>query len=560
MFKNFLNNNNNNNSNLTDAQIDKLRFFTYSEKTMLKKNKSIKPFNLVNKKLKNVNLSLLKPAPLQLGFFNAIVNKDFDKKTRIDLISIFNKKPVGKTKIDGSSLSIEIKSLKLYYGQFKVGAEHSPKGIFGSVNNKTNYFMVQIAAHVYDGDANQGITFRIYKNGKIHFSGGILNNNVTQPEKIRTYIVNNYTNKESFLRNEINYNNTVGQFNVNGAINLMGVARAFARSGKVEYEPELRAALKMERYGKVYQLFTTGVIQLMGIKNDRNMLRAHNDALMFAQELYVLGFITLSNAPVKKIVKKKQKVVVNTKKDISEVSWNNKKGELKVSKRQCIRVPKPELVAIAKKMGIVDIKSTTSRAVICERIKRKKFDAFNIDGKPCRAFKREDLIKIAGEKGLVIKNTDTIDTICKKIAKPEQEAAKKAAAKKKVTPVIDPKTLEKRRLTNKTIKENLEKLYGKRWIKKYETVMPSLDNNTNEIKKTINALNLKKNKKGLPFKKDVDALKKNMVKSWKMSRKFGLNQKLNQANNNFAKELENLFDISPPKPLGGGAKAKVEIL
>ena len=177
MFNEFLNNN-----NVDTLLVNTASFLTNNERMQLKQDlKNGKSINskmnaMVKQKLNGVNMSALKISPLKIGFFNAIVNDKFDKNERIDLVSIFNKKPHGRKSIPRTSLDIEIKSIKLYHGQFKVAAEHSLSGKFGDQTKKN--FMVQIAAHVYDGNANQGITFRVYRNGKIHFSGGILNNNM----------------------------------------------------------------------------------------------------------------------------------------------------------------------------------------------------------------------------------------------------------------------------------------------------------------------------------------------------------------------------------------------
>src|SRR6056300_225331 len=331
MFNAFLNNNNNSVPVDKKLMVNVARFLTNDERVELKKNinngKNInsKMNAMVKRKLNSVNMSKFSVSPLKLGFFNAIVNDKFDKKERIDLVKIFNKKPHGRKSIPRSSLDIEIKSIKLYFGQFKVGAEHSLFGKFGEVNTKVKYFMAQISAHVYDGKAHQGITFRIYRNGKIHFSGGILNNNIKQPEQIRKYIVDTFTKREAFLYNPIVYNNTVGQFNVNGAINLSGVASAFRITGKVDYEPELRAALRMNYFGVSFQLFSSGVIQIMGVREDKDMITGYTYGNKLAEELLVMGLLRPSGNVVKSVVKKKQKKVVTTNKNSANVTYNSKK-------------------------------------------------------------------------------------------------------------------------------------------------------------------------------------------------------------------------------------------
>lgn len=557
MFNEFLNSDDNSNSPVNKRMLVNItRYLTNDERANLKKNLNMgknidaKMSGILRKKLDGVNLTALKMSPLTLGFFNAIVNGSFDKKERINLVSIFNKKPHARKRIPGTSIDIEIKNIKLYYGQFKVGAEHSLSGTFGEVDPKRSYFMVQISAHVYDGDADQGIMFRVYRNGKIHFSGGILNNNPDQPNKIRKYIVDTFTNREAFLYSPIVYNNTSGQFSVNGAINLPGVAQAFRQSGDVDYEPELRAALRMEYFGVSYQLFTSGVIQILGIKNDTEMTRGYDNAKEFAEQLYVMGLLRITKGKMKNTVtKKKQKKVVASNKNSTNVTYNANKNVIRISKKLCHGYLKPELVGIAKKLGIVNFKSTTTKAVICSMIKDKVFGGFSVDGKPCLGLTKTQLVPMAIARGVSVSDTDTVKSICDKLQKvpsPKAPAAKSAAPAKSAK-----NTMTKRRLTDETIKSNLMTLYGKKWLDTYKNVMPSLNENVAEIKRRMNAPSIKKNKTGVPFKTGVNALKKSTVREWKLARKSVLNNKLNT---NLANELENLLNVEPTKKKSPKAK------
>jgi hypothetical protein len=577
MFNEFLNNDNNTNVN-KKMLVNMTRFLTNNERIELKrdlnngKNINRKMNAIVKRKLNGANMKALKISPLKLGFFNAIVNDKFDKKDRIDLVNIFEKKPHAKKSIPRSSLDIEIKSIKLYHGQFKVGAEHSLSGIFGEVDPKKKYFMAQITAQVYDGKESQKINFRVYRNGKIHFSGGILKNNIKQPEQIRKYMVDTFTAREKFLYSPIVYNNTAGQFDVNGALNLSGVVRAFRISTKIDYEPELRAALRMNYLGSSFQLFTTGIVQILGARSEMEMLQAYEYGKDLVTQLYVMGLLTISNAPTKKAKAKAKprNVAVNasdTVKNVYEklqaggkansvtvkslceglkkkkpitnnsVTYNNKKNTVKIGKRACTRYPKAELMAAAKRIGVVDIKATTSKEKICEKIKKHVFGNFNVNNKPCLGYTKAQLMPLAVAKGISVTDNDTVKTICEKMQKPP------SPVKKKKTVVKDTTLLTKRRLTNNTIKKNLEVLYGKKWMNTYKNVMPSLNKNVEEIKKRIEALDVKRNKGGVPFKKNVNALKKMSVRDWKLSRKKNLNNKLNALNNNFANELENLMNV-----------------
>lgn len=550
-FNNFLNNDDDAPVSGT-MRINIARYLTNEERAAFKRNAGkngvINRMDALVKRKINAaasNAGALRVTPLKLGFFNAIVNKTFGDAPRIDLVSIFKKRPHARQSIPGTSLSIEVKNIKLYYGRFKVGAESSLTGTFGKVDPKVKYFMVQISAHVYDGAADQGITFRLYKNGKIHFSGGILNNNIKQPEQIRKYIVDRFTQREPFLYGPIVYNNTVGQCAVNGTINLMGVARAFAASGKVEYEPELRPALRMNYRGVSFQLFTSGIVQLMGVKTARGMLEAYEAAKDLTDQLVVMGLLRVSVKKVpKSIAKKKQVKVVTTNKNASNVAYDANKNVLRIGKKTCGRYLKPDLVAAAKKIGVVNIKATTTKEKICDMIKAHVFGGFKVANRPCLGYTRAQLVPLAIAKGITVTDADTVKSLCAKLQAPPPVV-------KPAKPVNNKKTavLAKRRMTNAAIKENLTALYGKKWLNTYKNVMPPLNTNVANIKARVAAV-----KGGLPLKKDINAIKKRSVREWKLARKNALNDKLDEA---LADELNDLLESpSPKKKMPKGTKVE----
>lgn len=575
LFNEFENNNNNINTRSINNRINEKGYLNNNEKNLLKANhklgrNALKRANLmVEAKLRARNLSKLDVTPLQLGFFNSLINGDFNSRTkRIDLIHIYNKSPHDRRRILDTNFDIEISSIKLYYGRMKVGAEHALTGKFGNLKNNVNYTYAQISGRVFSNDAEpRGITFKIYNNGKIHFSGGILNNDISQPSKVRKYIVDNYTKREQFLYNPIKYNNTVGTFKINGAISLSKVSYALRKSGKTEYEPELRAALKMKYLGYSFQLFTSGNIQILGIDSLSDMQFAYNAGVALAQELYVMGFVSPKTTALKlPAVKKRSKEAVVTNKSLSNIGYNSRNTikepkkiskkfpndhRIKVGKKVCSSYPKQELVAVAKKIGIVDIKSTTTREQICQKIRDRVFGNFKVKNKPCLAYTKAQLVPIAVAKGISVSDTDTVDVICRKLNLPPPKAPTKKEIKQKKKQenkvVKNKKTMEKRRLTNKAIKEDLIKLYGKRWMTKYKNVMPSINNDVAELKKLINSLNIKKNKSGVPLKMQVNELKKNTVRTWKIDRMKKLDNKLNALNNNFAKNLEKGMNVASPK-------------
>jgi hypothetical protein len=91
--------------------------------------------------------------------------------------------------------------------------------------------------------------------------------------------------------------------------------------------------------------------------------------------------------------------------------------------------------------------------------------------------------------------------------------------------------IKKRGLNENSIRKDIVKLYGKRWMDRYKNVMPSLNNDVREMKMRLNRLKTG-NKQGIPFKKDVDLVKKRLVNRWKNERGRNLEKKVikNQLN------------------------------
>jgi len=212
--------------------------------------------------------------------------------------------------------------------------------------------------------------------------------------------------------------------------------------------------------------------------------------------------------------------------------------------KKCATIPRPKLVAVAEKIGIVDITGRTTKPEICAKIKNKVYGKFTIKNKPCTAYTKEQLMPIAITKGVPISDSDTVETICKKLSIPKPlpvnvKKVEKVAKAINTKVKAQGKVLEMRGLTNTKIKKDIEKLYGKKWLNTYRNVMPSLNSDVTELKKRINAANTKKNKAGVPFKIGINAIKRETVSEWKMQRRKTLNNKLNAMNNNLARELEN---------------------
>lgn len=566
LFNEFENSNSNSNSNTPITSQNMIRrapYLTNQERGALMTNAMQLPRNKISTridaiagaKLSRTNFTQLKISPLQLSIFNGMVNQTAKEGNYVvDVNSILYKKPHKQKPIaPGSTLGIEVNSILLRYGRMAIGAKHTFT-VKPSANNKNKHahFLAEINGRIFENGMESKFMVKIYKNGKMQFSGGILNNNIRHPEMIRKYIIDTYTPGSKFLYNPIKYVVLVGTFQANGVLDLANIARAFSRSRNASYEPELRPSLKMEHKNYGFQLFRSGKIQIMGAKTTNDLNSAYNVGSDLVKELNVMGLIgNFKNMNFKPVAKKlrvvRNKVTKNTGNTVSyfnkENSKNGKNG-VRIGTKKCATIPRPKLVAVAEKIGIVDITGRTTKPEICTKIKNKVYGKFTIKNKPCTAYTKEQLMPIAITKGVPISDSDTVETICKKLSIPKplpvnvkkvEKVAK--AVNKKVK--AQGKVLEMRGLTNTKIKKDIEKLYGKKWLNTYRNVMPSLNSDVTELKKRINAANTKKNKAGVPFKIGINAIKRQTVSEWKMQRRKTLNNKLNAMNNNLAKELEN---------------------
>jgi TATA-box binding protein (TBP) (component of TFIID and TFIIIB) len=576
LFNEFENSNSNSNTPLTSQNmIRRAPYLTNQERGALMENAMQLPVNNINRrigaiagaKLSGTNFTQLRISPLQLSIFNGIVNQNaMDGNYAVDVNSILYKKPHKRKPIaPGSTLGVEVNSILLRYGRMAIGAKHTftvkPNA---NAKNKHAHFLAEINGRIFENGLESKFMVKIYKNGKMQFSGGILNNNIRHPEMIRKYIIDTYTPNSKFLYNPIKYVVLVGTFQANGVMDLANIARAFSRSRNASYEPELRPSLKMVHKNYGFQLFRSGKIQIMGAKTTNDLNNAYNVGSDLVKELNVMGLISnFKNINFKPTAKKlrvvKNKTIKNTGNTVSYFNKNgSKNGEngVRIGSKKCATIPRPKLVAVAEKIGIVDITGRTTKPEICAKIKSKVYGKFTIKNKPCMAYTKEQLMPIAITKGVPISDIDTVETICKKLNIPTplpvnvkrvEKVAK--AVNKKVK--AKGKVLETRGLTNMGIKKDIEKLYGKKWMNTYRNVMPSINSDVTELKKRINTVNIKKNKAGVPFKLGVNDIKRRTVSEWKMQRKKNLNNKLNAMNNNLAKDLENVMNKnktpSPPK-------------
>ena len=544
-----------------DLNIDKLVNNALKEPINTSEFENMNP---INEFTDNLEISPLKP-----GMFNATINRPFGKDPRLDLIPIMMKKPLGKTPI-GEGLYIDTREMRGIYGQFKTGFSHTKEaGPKGNINK--TFASVQIMMTVSNGTESQSATFNIYRNGKVRFSGGFVGTNITtQPELIRRFVVENYTQKQPFLYSPIEYNNLSGQFSINGIFsNLTRASMKFSKYGSVSYEPEITPMLYVTMNGYTLNISKSGTIQIIGAKSPAVMENAYKAISPLIREFYRDGDITLGvkakpkrKTKAKKVSPKKTKAVVKRGVPLS----NSQINALKLDGKKCERMDKKELKDLARKMNIVNLRIKTesgtrdmTKKEICEAIKGKSKaktatmrninknknvslagtnNTFRVGRKLCRDMKLDEIKRFAALLKINTNGKQTKDVLCKQIEKvrnnmtkplppappaPSKRQVQQTKAKQVVDKKIEVKA-KKVGIDENSIRKDLTKLYSKTWMNRYK---PNLTQDIKNVKNAINKIGKQNRDKtiGLPKKMVVDKIKKQMVSNWKMQRKRELEKK-----------------------------------
>ena len=516
---------------------------------------------------------------LNPGMFNATVNKQFSGDTRINLKKILMKPPVPKAPI-GEGLYIDTKEINGIYGRFVTGFTHTREyGKQGDLGK--DFFTVQIKVVVSNGLESKGATVNFYKNGKIRFSGGFIGTNIAnQPELVRRFIVNTYSEKEGFLYNPFEYNNLSGQFRINGNFkNFTSIAsqkqRLYASMGvtKLDFEPELAPFMYVNYKGHKYIFAQSGNVQISGAPSPSDMLVAYNDGIELVKLMDQNGDVEVTGEVPKQLTKgarvpqkRGPRVGAKKTKAVAPKKKRNAVFNIQINGVQCMRFSKPELVDFAKKLGVVGITQTTKKEDICKKInavlnknsatfrntdknKNVKLSGsnknFKVDKTVCTSYTKTELLRVAKILKIQLDDKETKTTLCKKIEKarnamlapkpkpktppPKKVVRQQKAQEKKV--VKTNQVMKKRGLDDNSIRKDIVKLYGKRWMDRYKNVMPSLNNDVREMTVRLGKMT-GGNKAGIPFKKNVDEVKKNVVNRWKRDRVRDLEKKviMNQLN------------------------------
>jgi TATA-box binding protein (TBP) (component of TFIID and TFIIIB) len=472
----------------------------------------------------------LEMTKLNPGMFNATVDSGFGQKDAVvDLKKILLKTPLPKTAI-GEGLYLDTNEIKGWYGSMREGFSHTreagPKGNIGIA-----FFTAQFKMTMSnDLGESKGVTVNIYKNGKIRFSGGFVGTNIAnQPELIRRFVVNSYTERQPFFYNPFTYNNLSGQFKINGIFKDPSVIAQRARMYGIKdasYEPELSPFMYVYTDDAKFILTKSGNVQITGAKNPADMLKAYGigktmiEALHRDDQIIVTGkFDEGVKARTKLRAKAKAKTTPQPKRTYAKRTLDAK---------SCLRMKKPELVNLARKMGVVNFRvrgengfRAAKKEEICKKLLNKVGNktntTFRVGKKICRQMKKNDLLKTAAIMKIDVNAKDTKDTICKKL-----ETAQKILANAKASPKPKPKPVPpvKKGFEENSIRKDISKLYGKRWMQQYKNVMPSINNDVREMKARLNKM------PGKPLKRNINQVKKQLVEKWKNQRKRDLDKKL----------------------------------
>jgi len=508
--------------------------------------------NNIRQLLASSDITTLEMTKLNPGMFNATVDSGFGQKDAIiDIKKILMKTPLPKTAI-GEGLYLDTTEIKGWYGSMREGFSHTREaGPKGNIN--IAFFTAQFKMSLSnDFGESKGVTVNIYKNGKIRFSGGFLGTNIAnQPELIRRYVVNTYTDRQPFFYNPFTYNNLSGQFRVNGVFKSLVYISQRARMYGIttaSYEPELSPFLYIYMNDAKFIVTTSGNIQISGAKNPADLLKAYQIGKTLVENLNSDGQVQVTgrfDEGVKARTKSKPKAKAKAKAKVTPPPKRKYTKRL-LNAKTCLRMKKPELINLARRMGVVNFRvqgedgffRVAKKDEICEKILNKTGNKsntnFRVGKKICRQMKKSELLNTATIMKIDVNTKDTRDVICNKIEK-VQKMLENAKTKVKATPTPTPKTvspkkpnmtvLKKRGLDENSIRKDIVKLYGKRWLGQYKNVMPSLNNDVREMKTRLNKLS-SGNRAGVPFKKNVDQAKKKLVENWKNQRKRDLEKKM----------------------------------
>jgi len=238
------------------------------------------------------------------GMFNGVVMSGYNQKDRVvDLKKILEKELLPRSPI-GNGLYLETTELTGRYGRMTKGFSHTLEyGKNGDIDMK--FFTVQIILLVSDDHgASRQVSFNIYANGKIRFSGGYIGSDVDpQPGAIRRFVIDSYTDGEAFFFHQIKLTNASSQFQFNGHITCMDrlelqcMVLGGGKHGVVSVKPgtyiELREGVKIS-------LLKDGRVQILGADDASRFMEAYTITKQFLHSVHLDNQITVTGTFTKK--------------------------------------------------------------------------------------------------------------------------------------------------------------------------------------------------------------------------------------------------------------------
>jgi hypothetical protein len=228
-----------------------------------------------------------------LIMFNVMVNR---RPQQIDLdgiISGLSRDKFEKHVYPNNGIGIQVRKVIGRSGRFKKVYTYTAE--YGQKGNSENIFVLDFFIDVMLGSEVVHAIVSLFKNGKMMLRGGYLSQRLenvdnslyfdAQPEMIRSYIVDTFTNRAQFLRDGFKYDNIVGEFRVNRGFDFMTMIEASARSNyNIRYTPETSPLLKIKMDDFQYTLSPRGIIQMRKLKDQNDLNASYKRAIEFLND------------------------------------------------------------------------------------------------------------------------------------------------------------------------------------------------------------------------------------------------------------------------------------
>jgi len=227
-----------------------------------------------------------------------------DGKTEVNLQQIadsilVSKLPFKEQTFDNNQMKLRVTKVIARSGNFKpeftITSEYGRTG-----SNSSRIACLDFFVDVTMGQEIAKARLQIFaKNGKITMQGGYLNQQLenidndvyftAQPELIRNFIVDNYTDKRESFRADFKYDNVVGQFKVNRGFSLPLLYKKFSENPMYTayYETQLSPLLTFQVKGDTtkFSLSTRGIVQLKNLKDESQLDKSYKNAIEIIQNM-----------------------------------------------------------------------------------------------------------------------------------------------------------------------------------------------------------------------------------------------------------------------------------